>query len=243
MLLIAIGLAALWRGRRWGRWPALAGLGFFVLLMALPLHQWVEAPLEDRFARPAQEPPHVDGIVVLGGAGEQNLTEARDIPALNGAAERMTEAVALQRRHPEARLVFTGGQGSMVHGGVTEADVAAQLWRDLGVPADRLVLEREARNTWENATLTLKLLQPKPGETWLLITSASHMPRSMGVFRKAGWQITAWPVNYRSGAGSGVWLEASFPVRLQQFEWGTREWLGLFAYWLMGRTDALFPAP
>ncbi|MBL6077232.1 YdcF family protein [Belnapia sp. T18] len=244
VLLIAIGLALLWRGRRLGRWPALAGLGFFVALMALPLHQWVQAPLEDRFARPAQEPAHIDGIVVLGGAVEQNLTEARGIPALNGAAERMTEPVALLRRHPEARLVFTGGQGSLVHGGVTEADVAGALWHDLGVPEDRVVLEREARNTWENATLTLKLLQPKPGETWLLITSASHMPRAMGVFRRAGWTgIIPWPVNYRTGATLAAQTDASFPDRLREFEWSVREWVGLVAYHLMGRTDAVFPAP
>ncbi|RYI99469.1 MAG: YdcF family protein, partial [Acetobacteraceae bacterium] len=178
-----------------------------------------------------------------GGAVEQNLTEARGIPALNGAAERMTEPVALLRRHPEAKLVFTGGQGSLVHGGVTEADVAATLWRDLGVTADRVVLEREARNTWENAVLTHRLVQPKPGETWLLVTSASHMPRAMGVFRQAGWEIIPWPVNYRTGNTAAARLDASFPERLREFEWGVREWVGLVSYWLMGRTPAPFPAP
>ncbi|MDN3568342.1 YdcF family protein [Paeniroseomonas aquatica] len=243
LLLACLGLALLWRGRRWGRWPALAGLGFFVLLNLLPLHQWVQQPLEDRFPRPATEPATIAGIVVLGGAVEQNLTEARGIPALNGAAERMTEPVALLRRHPEAKLVFTGGQGSLVHGGVTEADVAAALWRDLGVPADRLLLEREARNTWENAVLSHRLVQPKPGETWLLVTSASHMPRAAGVFRQAGWDITPWPVNYRTGNTAAVRLDASFPERLREFEWGTREWVGLLSYRLMGRMGAVFPGP
>ena len=243
ILLALLGLVLLWRGRRWGRWPALAGIGFLGLLALLPLDQPVLQPLEDRFPRPAVEPAHVDGIVVLGGAVEQRLTEARGLPALNGAAERMTEAVALMRRHPEARLVFTGGTASLAPGALSEADVARQLWLDLGVQPERMAFEGQSRNTHENAVNTFGLVRPKPGETWLLITSASHMPRSMGVFRKAGWQITAWPVNFRTGADSGVWLETSFPVRLQEFEWGTREWLGLFAYWLMGRTDALFPAP
>jgi uncharacterized SAM-binding protein YcdF (DUF218 family) len=243
ILLALLGLALLWRGRRWGRWPALFGIGFLGLMALLPLDQPVLRPLEDRFPRPATEPAHIDGIVVLGGAVEQRLTEARGLPALNGAAERMTEPVALLRRHPEARLVFTGGTASLAPGALSEADVARQLWLDLGVPAERMSFESESRNTHENAVNTLRVVRPKPGETWLLITSASHMPRSMGVFRKAGWRITAWPVNYRTGADSGVWLETSFPVRLQEFEWGTREWLGLFAYWLMGRTDALFPAP
>lgn len=241
ILLAALGLALLWRGRRWGRWPALLGIGFLAAIALLPLEQPVLRPLEERFPRPAVEPAHIDGIVVLGGAVEQRLTETHGLPALNGAAERMTEAVALTLRHPEARLVFTGGSAAIIPGALQEADVARQLWRELGVPEARMTFEAASRNTHENAVNTLALVQPKPGETWLLITSASHMPRSMGVFRKAGWTVTAWPVNYRTGATG--WGEGSFPVRLQEFEWGTREWVGLFAYWLMGRTDALFPAP
>ena len=119
----------------------------------LPLHVWVQMPLEDRFPRPDPPPARVDGIVVLGGAVEQDLTEARGIPALNGAAERMTEPVALMRRYPEARLVFTGGQGALLHGGLTEADVARQLWTGMGVPPERVVFETASRNTHENAVL------------------------------------------------------------------------------------------
>ena len=243
VLLAVIGVAALWRGRRWGRWPAAVGLGFLVLLSVLPLNQLIEYPLEQRFGRPAVEPAHVDGIVVLGGAVEQKLTEAHGIPALNGAAERMTEPVALLRRHPEARLVFTGGSASLLPGGMSEADVARRLWRDLGVPDDRMTFEDASRNTHENAVLTYRLVQPKPGETWLLVTSASHMPRSMGVFRRAGWQVVPWPVNYRTARTAAIWFDASLPVRLQEFEWAFREWIGLLAYRVMGRTDALFPAP
>jgi uncharacterized SAM-binding protein YcdF (DUF218 family) len=127
--------------------------------------------------------------------------------------------------------------------GEGDAETAPRLFAALGVTADRLILEKKSRNTYENAVFTRELVTPKPGETWLLVTSASHMPRSMGVFRKAGWRVIAWPVNYRTGHSAAVWLETSFPVRLQEFEWGYREWAGLLAYWLMGRTDALFPAP
>lgn len=243
LLLALAGLAALWRGRRWGRWPVLAGLGFYLLLLVLPLHVWVQMPLEDRFPRPDPAPARVDGIVVLGGAVEQDLTEARGIPALNGAAERMTEPVALMRRYPEARLVFTGGQGALLHGDLTEADVARQLWTGMGVPPERVAFETASRNTHENAVFAHALARPRPGETWLLITSASHMPRSIGVFRQAGWTVVPWPVNYRTGRGVNVWLNASLPVRLGEFEWGTREWIGMVAYWIMGRTDAVFPAP
>ena len=244
LILGAVGLVMLWRGRQAGRWLVLACLSFFILLIITPANQWILLPLEDRFPRPASAPARVDGVIVLGGAVDQNITAARVIPALNGAAERMTEAVALARRYPEARVVFTGGQGSLVHGGLTEADVAQQFFAELGLGAAQLIFENEARNTHQNAVLTRALVAPKPGEVWLLVTSASHMPRSMGVFRRAGWHdIIAWPVNYRTGHDWAALYDAPFPERLAQFEWGFREWIGLLSYRLMGRTDQLLPSP
>ena len=243
LLLALVGLALVWQGRRVGRWPLLLGLGWYVLVYVTPLAAWLNVPLEARFQRPATLPGPVTGIVVLGGAVEQDLTQRHGIPALNGAAERMTEAVALLHRHPGARLIFTGGSSAITPGGPTEADTARLLFTDLGVPADRLVFESESRNTHENAVLSFRVAQPKPGETWLLVTSASHMPRSMGVFRQAGWTITPWPVNYTTMGNYGLYYFGPFPTRLNQAEWALREYVGLVAYRLMGRTDALFPAP
>jgi uncharacterized SAM-binding protein YcdF (DUF218 family) len=243
LLLSLIGLAAWWRGRRWGRWPLLAGLSFFVVVIATPISPLIVMPLEERFSRPAEPPSHVDGIIILGGAVDQNLTEARGIPALNGAAERMTEAIVLGRRYPEARIVFTGGQGGLIHGAMSEAEVTRQLWSAMGLDEARVTYENESRNTHQNAVLTKALINPRPGETWLLVTSASHMPRSVGVFRKAGFPVVPWPVNYRTGRSFAALYDAPFVERLGQFEQGLREWLGLAAYHWMGRTDALFPAP
>ncbi|PWS36898.1 YdcF family protein [Falsiroseomonas bella] len=243
LVLAVLGAALLWHGRRFGRWPLALGLGWYVAVFVLPVSALLTLPLEDRFARAAPPPEQVAGVVVLGGAVEQQLTEARGIPALNGAAERMTEAVALARRYPEARIVFTGGSSAIVPGGPTEADTARRLFADLGLPPERLVFEDESRNTWENAVLTRRAVEPKPGETWLLVTSASHMPRSMGCFRQAGWQVLPWPVNYTTARDPALWWQWPFPTRLNQAEWALREWVGLVAYRLMGRTDALFPAP
>lgn len=243
LLLSLLGLAAMWRGRRWGRWPLLAGLGFFVMVLATPVGPLMLIPLEERFARPATPPAHVDGVIVLGGAVDQTLTEARGIPALNGAAERMTEAVVLARQYPNARIVFTGGQGSLVHGTQTEADVARLLWSRMGLAEARVTYEDQSRNTHQNAVLSKALVQPAANETWLLVTSASHMPRSVGVFRRAGWNVVPWPVNYRTGRSFAALYDAPFPERIGQFEGALREWVGLAAYWLMDRTDAPFPAP
>ena len=242
LFLACLGGAALVFRRRWGRWPLLLGLGWFVAVLLTPLPAWITLPLEDRFPRP-KAAGRVDGVIILGGAVEQLLTERRGIPALNGAAERMTEAVTLARLHPEARIVFTGGQGTVITGEKTEADVARELWAGKGLDGPRVVLENQSRNTWENASLTHALLQPKPGERWLLVTSASHMPRSIGCFRRAGWEVTAWPVNYSTAPGGQGWFDPPFSFRLGQAEWAIREYVGLIAYRLLGRTSALFPAP
>ena len=243
LIACCVGLWAVWRQRRWGRWPLLAGIGFFVVVIATPLGPWLTLPLEDRFSRPVPPPQQVDGIVILGGAVDQHLTAARGIPALNGAAERMTEAVVLARRYPQARIIFAGGQGTLIPGALTESDVARQLFLAMGLPQDRLRYESTSRNTHENAVNAFAIAAPRPGETWLLVTSASHMPRAIGVFRGAGWPITAWPVNYRTGHDWASWYDAPFSDRLGQVEWAVREWVGLIAYRLMGRSDALLPAP
>ena len=244
LTLATIGMLGLWRGRRWARWPAVIGMGWFLLIAATPLATWLTWPLENRFSRPATPPAQVDGVVVLGGAVDQALTHARGLPSLNGAAERMTEAVALAWRYPAARVVFTGGSPNPLGDAMTEAAVATRVFSDLGLPRGRVLLESEARNTHENATLSRVIAAPRPGETWLLITSASHMPRAMGVFRGAGWnEIIAWPVNYSTGVSHLSGYDMPFPARLGQAEWALREYIGLLAYWLMGRSPALFPAP
>jgi uncharacterized SAM-binding protein YcdF (DUF218 family) len=243
LMLLTLGVLLLLARRRWGRWPALLGLGWYLAVLLTPLSAWLTLPLEDRFARPAVPPARVDGVIVLGGAVEQPLTEARGLPALNGAAERMTEAVALARRHPEARVVFSGGSGRLDPGQMTEADVARELFGMLGIEGPRLVFEDRSRNTWENATESLALVTPQPGETWLLVTSASHMPRSVGCFRRAGWSIVPWPVNYTTQPGAQGWFDPPLSFRLGQAEWAMREYVGLLAYRILGRTDALFPAP
>ncbi len=243
LFLAVLGVALLVAGRRWGRWPAMLGLGWYVAVLLTPLAAWLTLPLEDRFSRP-DAPARVDGVVVLGGAVETALTEGRGIPSLNGAAERMTEAVALARRFPGARIVFTGGTGKVNPDDVTEAEVARRLWSSLGLEGGRVVFEEASRNTWENATLSLAAAQPRPGETWLLVTSASHMPRSVGCFRAAGWQgVVPWPVNFSTLPGGRGWFDSPLSQRLGQAEWAVREYVGLVAYRLLGRTDALFPGP
>ena len=233
---------AFYRGSAWGRRLLAAGLTGYLLVLLLPVNSWALLPLEDRFPRP-DEPSHINGIIVLGGAIDNEITADRGIPSLNSDAERMTEAVALARRHPEARLLFTGASGSVIPGGPIETDGARQLFAALGLDPARIVFEDTSRNTRENALDSWRLVHPAPESCWLLVTSARHEPRAVGVFRHIGWSVTAWPVAFKSGRSLRAWAEPSFSQRLGNLDAAAHEWLGLLGYRLIGWTDTLFPAP
>lgn len=216
------------------------GLLFIAALALLPLTHWCAAPLEQRFPAPGTL-ARVDGIIVLGGALELENTLTLQQPALNGAAERMTVFAALARQYPQARLVFTGGSGLVRNTTYKEADVARALFESIGVDQSRMVYENASRNTWENALYSKKLVDPKPGETWLLVTSAWHMPRSVGCFRKAGWEVVPYPVDYIGN--DSHWAGFNSSRQLADLGLVEKELLGLLSYHLLNRTDALFPAP
>jgi uncharacterized SAM-binding protein YcdF (DUF218 family) len=237
LLCVVIGLAV-----RRLRPLAEFGAAAYAVILLVPVEQVVLRPLEDRFPRPAP-PSRVDGILVLGGAVDEVLTADRRIPSLNEAAERMTEAVALSLRYPGARIVFSGGSGRLISGQMTESDAAKLLLIELGVDSTRLTFEAGSRNTWENAGLTEQAVRPVAGSVWLLVTSASHMPRAVGVFRHLGWPVVPWPVGYKTAREPRAWFEASLPERLERIDWGVHEWVGLIIYRVLGRTDALFPGP
>lgn len=205
----------------------------------LPVPNLVLAPLEDRFPLPLHLPDRVEGIIVLGGAVDPIETVTRGIPSLNDAAERMTTFVKLAQLYPAAKKVFTGGNGTLKDTKIAEADVARQLFNDLGLDTSQVAFEEKSRNTYENALFSKELVHPASGGTWILITSAMHMPRAVGIFRKLGWPILPYPVAYKSDKD----YVGDFAGALAAIDDGAREWLGLFAYRILDRTDAVFPGP
>ena len=219
-----------------------------VLLLAIvcfsPLGSALLRPLEDRFPPAPADLPSPAGIIVLGGALDQDLTLARKQPTLTSLAATLTTGVALARRFPNARLIFTGGTGGLSPDEAPEATGVRELWLSLGVPEDRMTFESKSRNTLENAINTRALLDPKPDQTWVLVTSAWHMPRAMGIFRRAGYKVTAYPVDYRTFGDSRDFLLARTGLdQITMLEYAVHEWIGLVAYHLTGKTDAWFPAP
>jgi uncharacterized SAM-binding protein YcdF (DUF218 family) len=242
LILIVAGLllAARTRFRRLGTRLFTAGGIAFSVLGFSPLNQVLLAPLESRFARPdLSKGPPVAGIIILGGAEDGRADAAKEIAGLNEAAERYTEGAALALRFPQARVVFSGGNGHLLASAPAEAVSAGRLLGALGVAPERIVLEDKSRNTRENAAFTRAMIEPKAGERWLLVTSAFHMPRSVGCFRKVGIDVEPWPVDYRVG---GVFeFNAYYPDGLRRVDFVVREWFGLVAYFLAGHTTALLP--
>lgn len=243
--LAVAGALAASTGRRRGAGLAVTAVALLLACGILPVGRLLLRPLEDRFPQPSLDGFTPDGIVVLGGAIEEAIGAGRGQVTLSDAGTRVTAAAVLARRFPDARLIFTGGSNTVLTDAFgSESGDARRLWTDLGVDPARIVLERRSRNTDENARFTRDLLQPRPGQRWLLVTSAFHMPRSVGLFRAAGLDVMPYPVDYRS-TGTPMDLEPTAEIGsgLKRLDMATREWIGLAAYRLSGRTADWFPAP
>lgn len=217
------------------------GLVGIVAASILPLGSLLLRPLEERFPKP-ELPVTVDGIVVLGGSVDPPLSTERGEPALNDAAERLVAAAKLARRYPDARIVFSGGTGRLFDRWAVEVDASREILEALGVDPSRVVWEGRSRNTWENAILSHELADPSSGQTWLLVTSAAHIPRAMGAFRRQGWDVTAFPVDYRTRPKADDWLPGP-GFGLAELDRAAREWIGLVVYRTFDRSSALFPRP
>ncbi|HEY9011814.1 MAG TPA: YdcF family protein [Devosia sp.] len=200
-------------------------------------------PLEETFPHPAP-PADIAGIIVLGGGMDAEINAMRHGYELNRSGDRFVEALRLAQAYPRARILISGGSGMMFPEGDTEAQAGSRFFTALGIDPARIIEEGGSRNTEENARLTRETLNPKPGDTWLLVTSAFHMPRSVGLFRKAGIDVVPWPTDYFTTGGEGVGLRLDQPS--ENFSVATRamrEWVGLLAYWLTGKIDEPWPKP
>ena len=232
----------------WTRWQRFARRLLAVLLVlgllaaVLPISTWLLLPLENRFAG-MQPPSKIDGVIVLGGAVNQFVTRARGQPVVGGSAERLLAFADLARKHPQAKLLFSGGSGDLFRQDVKESEAAALVFRQLGLDTSRIVFESRSRNTAEGARYSRGLAKPKPGEVWVLITSARHMPRAFGTFRAAGWRVVPYPVDYSTDGRYRLGLRFSFAGGLGGLSSGLKEWAGLLYYYWLGRTNRLFPGP
>jgi uncharacterized SAM-binding protein YcdF (DUF218 family) len=228
-----------------GRKLVIAAVLLLIICGLSPLGNLLLYPLEQRF--PPWEagsgaPP--DGIIVLGASIEADLSVAHGTPVVRSSPDRLIAAAALAHRYPKARVVFSGGSAKLISNDAREADFAGAIFESLGIDKSRLIMERASRNTQENAEFSKALLAPKEGERWLLVTSAFHMPRSVGLFRKAGFVVEPYPVDWRVGKRAEALSFTNTALDgLGRTEMAVREWMGLIAYRATGKIDELLPGP
>lgn len=245
LLLLAACIGAGLLFTRWvkaGRIALTAALGLCLLIAALPIGNWMIYPLETRFPVPG-DLGKVDGIIVLSGAFNAKNSAFRGAPVLNQYAQRFTTFMEMARRHPEAKLVFSGGAVFPLHNGVTESDIGRWFFAAQGLDTNRILFEDKSRNTHENIVYSKQLAQPQPGEHWVLVTSSAHMPRAVGLMRKNGWRVTPYPAGYVVMPFPDPITAPDFAGRMERLDDAVKEWTGLVAYYILGWTSAIFPAP
>ena len=214
-----------------------------ILVATTPFSSWGFRILENRFPQMVKTPDQVDGIIVVGGIINSHLSRDRGLSVVGGAVERLTAMAKLAKLYPNAKVVFSGGSGVVSHPNLKEAHFIEPFMLDMGLKSDRIIYEDQARNTEENAKLSIKIAKPNVGDTWLLVTSAFHMPRAMGTFRKAGWNILAYPVDYNTSRNFEWQFFFDFSAGLMQINRFTHEVVGLIVYKITGRSNSFFPEP
>jgi len=237
-------IAALLRWRATTITASLLSLLILFISLYTTAGAFVVQGLEGRFPHAAADPTDLKCVIVLGGATQNEVATVRGGYEFDSAGDRLVETLRLAQKYPQARIVISGGDGSL--GGTYEGDavISERFFTALGIPTSRMVEDKTSRTTFENAVNTKELLAQNGLSDCLLITSGFHMPRSMGIFRKQGISVVPWPVDYRSTGKETLGFDFTQPSRnAQLLATGLREWFGLVGYYAVGRTSALYPGP
>lgn len=234
IFLICAAMVLLHYGRRrWATWAGMGCCAVLVIFAVLPTGYMMTRTLESRYAMPDPMPARVDGIILLGGVLDSDIGFTRGVPQMGDTADRLTTFANLAYKYPRAKLVYSSGLGTLSQSGTPEGAMATAALAELGFnPHGRLVVEDQARTTFENASLSKALVQPKPGEVWLMVTSAWHLPRAVGVFNAAGWPVVPIPSDWRTVDGTHSY---SFLTNLALSHLAIKEWGGRALYTLTGK--------
>lgn len=216
-------------------------IGGLLTLTLFPIGSLLIAPLEKRFPIPQQLPENIAGIIVLGGAESLRPSIVHQQLQFNEAAERVMSIPRLAQKYPNTTLIIASGVRTSIDKTIKGAYLIEQWLKPLLPPTVTVHIEDQSRNTWQNAKYSLKYRTSEhKDDPWLLVSSAAHMPRSVGVFRQLNWNIIPYPVDFQSYP---LTLYPHFSNNISVLRRAYHEWVGLLAYYLNGYTNALYPKP
>lgn len=225
---------------------AVCGIALATVVTAAlsPLGNMLLTPLEQRFPYLTYPDQPIDGIIILGGSYDTVSHSYVSEIVLQEDSAPVSVVPDLARRYPNAKIVFSGGTDIALPRGQSEADMVKQVFLSWGIPASRILTEDQSQTTEENARFSARLLKPTPQSRWLLVTSPYHEPRAMGAFRKAGFNVMAFPAGPRTHGWREFWRpSATAADNLRRVDLGIHEWVGLLDYRLRGFSDAWYPGP
>jgi uncharacterized SAM-binding protein YcdF (DUF218 family) len=230
--LVATALLSVGRSR-------VAGLIFILSLVLLwvfatPLiAQLLLGTLEHQYA-PVDRNTKADVAILLGGM--INGTSNDGEPSLGPGADRALHAARLYRTGRVRYILISAGNLPWRQTRVSEAEQAAYLLKEWGVPSEALLIEGQSRNTYENAQRSKPIWDAYSFHSGLLVTSASHMPRALAVFRHAGFSVEPAPADFHTEPirESGPLVLLPNAGALAASSLALTEWLGLLVYRFRG---------
>lgn len=225
------------------KWFLIPSALFAMTIMVYPVSDFLMKPLEERFSKPTELPTGVDGIIILGGGEDLKRSLSWNVAELGQGADRYTGAAELAKNYPLIPVIFSGGSGSVKlqdTGG--EGVIAEKILTTIGINQQRLIIESKSRNTFENFKY-IKPLLPKQDGKYIVVTSAYHMPRAVGIARQLDINVVPYPVDYRTNSDALRGVDFDFYDHLRALEPAWKEWIGLTVYYLTDRTNAWFPKP
>lgn len=235
LFLILGGILLIFKRKKWGkRFITFSCLGF-LLFAIIPIGLWTFENLENRFPKMTSIPPTAKGMILLGGSFDQMTTIARGETAYNLAAGNFIRFIEIAKENPHLQLVYTGN--------AFETETAKKEFKALGIGPSTVQFAEKAKDTKENAMRTKELLNPSPQDQWILVASAYHIPRAIGLFRKAGFNVIPYPVDYHTPGKYEMWFFMGLKLNLDAWQVSSREWLGMLINYLMGRSDKIYAEP
>ena len=211
----------------------------FIISTFLPTGSYLNYLLEKNYHYSNSYPDSIDGILILGGATNPFLTNEYGMVSLNASAEILYEFFNLINKYPDSKVVFSGGSGSLEFPNLGHSDSVKILFKNIGININKIYFENKSRNTYENILFSKQLIKPKINEKWIVVTSASHLNRTIYIGEKLQWNLTPYAVDFNNSK-EFVWsFNSNFIGNLNQFHNATHEWLGLISYYLMGRSSRI----